>query len=404
MKSLFPCIFLALLGSVLFSACAKRTPLPAWFLKLPAMKNQVGPEEIFKLPEGERISFDQFMNELSNERVIYVGENHDQMEHHEIQVRVIQGLLEKGKDLVVAMEMFERTRQPVLDRWSQGLLSEEEFINEVDWDASWGTDYHLYKGILDQVKEHHLKLLGLNVPRELVRKVALKGIEGLSPEDRATLPEMDLTDWSHRAYIAFIFKAHRHGSAKGLDYFYQAQSLWDEGMAETLAGFLRSPEGEGKTAVVFAGNGHVVFDFGIPKRLYRRIAIPFKTLALKEWKKEMDEDLTFSGGPSSPADFIWITRPAPPEKKRPRIGVVLSLREDPKGIGIERVVPESPAEKAGLLPGDQFVAVEGTEIKTVKDIHNALEQKGWGKEITFTILRDGSKREITVTLPPLAEE
>jgi len=404
MKSLFPWIFLALLGSVLFSACAKRTPLPAWFLKLPAMKNQVGPEEIFKLPEGDRISFDQLMNELASERVIYVGENHDQMEHHEIQLRVLQGLLEKGKDLVVGMEMFEKNRQPVLDRWSQGLLSEEEFINEVDWDASWGIDYPLYKGILDQVKEHHLKLLGLNVPRELVRKVALKGIEGLSPEDRAMLPEMDLLDRGHRAYIAFIFKGHRQGSAKGLEFFYQAQSLWDEGMAEALAGYLKSPEGEDKTAVVFAGNGHIVFDFGIPKRLDRRIPIPFKTLALKEWKKERDEDLGFSGAPSPPADFIWITRPAPPEKKRPSIGVVLREKKDLKGLWIERVVPESPAEKAGLLTGDQFVAVEGKEIKQVKDIHDALARKGWGKEVTFTILRDGSKREITVKLPPPAEE
>ena len=81
----------------------------------------------------------------------------------------------------------------------------------------------------------------------------------------------------------------------------------------------------------------------------------------------MDEDLTFLGASSPPADFIWITRPAPPEKKRPRIGVVLSLKEDPKGIWIERVVPESPAEKAGLLPEDQFIAVEGKEIKQEGD-------------------------------------
>jgi len=63
------------------------------------------------------------------------------------------------------------------------------------------------------------------------------------------------------------------------------------------------------------------------------------------------------------------------------------------------VIPKSPAEKAGLLPGDQFISIEGKEITRLKDIHDAVSQKGWGKNITVTIIRQGLKREITVTLP-----
>jgi membrane-associated protease RseP (regulator of RpoE activity) len=171
-------------------------------------------------------------------------------------------------------------------------------------------------------------------------------------------------------------------------------------MAETLSRFLQSPEGKGKTILVLAGGGHVVFDFGIPKRVYRRVSVPYQTIVLREWKKTLDDDLTFAGATSPPADFLWFTPPAPPEKKKPRIGVTLKMQEAPQGLAIERVIPESPAEKAGLLPGDQFIAVEGKEIKGVKDIHAALDEKGWGKEITFTILRDGIRKEIIVKLPP----
>jgi hypothetical protein len=39
----------------------------------------------------------------------------------------------------------------------------------------------------------------------------------------------------------------------------------------------------------------------------------------------------------------------------------------------------------------------------VKDIHHALAEKGWGNNITFIILREGLKKEITVTLPPLKD-
>ena len=388
-----------LMGTPLLSGCVKKIPPPPWVAKISGMQEPIGSEEIFRLPEGERIPFSELLYDLDAARVIFVGESHDQIEHHQNQVKVLQGLLEKGKEVVVAMEMFERSQQPILDRWSQGLLTEEEFLKEVQWEKTWSMDYELYKGILEEAKNHHLKVLGLNIPRDLVRKVAQNGIDGLSPADRKLLPEMDLTDPRHRAYIKSIYKSHHGGSAKDLERFYQAQSLWDEGMAGTLSEFIKAPEGEGKTILVYAGNGHVAFDFGIPKRLDRRVSVPHKTIVLKEWKKKIDDDLAFAAAPSPLADFLWITRPNPPEKKRPRIGVVLKTKEDLKGLWIEQVIPGSPAEKAGLLPGDQFVAVEGIEIKEVKEIHHALAEKGWGKEITFTILREGAKKEIVVTLP-----
>ena len=145
----------------------------------------------------------------------------------------------------------------------------------------------------------------------------------------------------------------------------------------------------------------MAFDFGIPKRLHRRTPLLYKTIILKEWKKNVEDDFNLNKVSSPLAHFLWITKPAPPEKKRPRIGVILREQEDPKGIWIERVIPGSPAEKAGLLSGDQFFAIDGKEVTKVKEIQDALAEKGWGKDVTVTILREGSKKEITVILPPL---
>ena len=404
MKKFFPWILLIFVFGVFFSGCVKKTLLPPWVSKIPVTKTSVGPEEIFRLPDGNPIPFIHLLEDINKTRVIFVGESHDQIAHHQIQVKLIQDLVKKGKDVVVAMEMFESSQQPILDRWSQGLLTEEEFLKEIQWDTTWGMDYELYKGILDEAKGHRLKVIALNVQRDLVRKVALSGIEGLSPEDKKKLPKMDLTDQSHRAYIKSIYKGHQGGSAKGFKKFYEAQSLWDEGMAETLSEFLRSHEGEQKTVLVFVGSGHLIYGFGIPKRFYRRTPIPYQTIILKAWKEKIDEDFTFAEATTPLAHFLWITQPNPPEKKQPRIGVILKQqKEDQKSLWIERVIPDSPAEKAGLLPGDQFFSVEGKAITQVKDIHHALAEKGWGNDITFTILREGLKKEITVTLPPLKD-
>jgi uncharacterized iron-regulated protein len=395
-------IFLIVIGTLLLSGCVKKVPPPVWVAKIQSVSSPLGPEEIFSLPEGEKVSLSELLRNVEGARVLFVGETHDQLDHHRIQLTLIQELLRKRKSVVVAMEMFKRLQQPTLDRWSEGLLTESQFLKEVDWEKTWSMDYGLYKGILDESQKNHLKVLGLNVPRELVRRVAEVGIDGLSPEDRAKVPDMDLSDMNYRKHLASVYRGHKEGSAKGFERFYEAQCLWDEGMAETLSSFLASPEGQGKTVVVIVGKGHIVFNFGIPKRVYRRTPLPFRTIVLKEWEKDLgdDKDLTSDSGRQPPGDYLWITQPNPPEKKRPRIGVILSTESSgQEGLEIERVIPGSPAEKAGLLPGDRLKAVEGKDIRALREIHEALAEKGWGKEITLTILRDGIKKEITVTLP-----
>lgn len=378
--------------------CMKRVP-PPWVSKISASSPPPGGDEVFKLPAGEKISFQQLMDALQGARVVFIGESHDQIEHHQIQVRILKDLLARGKEVAVGMEMFERSQQPVLDRWSRGLLTEEEFLQEVQWEKTWSMDYQLYRPILDEAKNHHLKVIALNVQRDLVRKVAQNGIENLAPEDKVKLPEIGPVDKDHLAYIKTIYKDHQGGSAEKFKHFYQAQILWDEGMAEALSQFLKSPEGAGKTVVVIAGSGHIVFDFGIPKRFYRRTPLPYQTLVLKTWEKNLDEGFSISGVSKPLADYLWITHPTPSEKKRPRIGIILKEMEDPKGVWIERVIPQSPAEKAGLLSGDQILSVDGKEIKRLKDIHDAVVQKGRGKEITMIILRESSEKRILITLP-----
>lgn len=340
------------------------------------------------------------MDDLQDARVIFIGESHDQMEHHQIQWKILKDLLARGKAIAVGMEMFEKWQQPILDRWSQGRLSEEEFLKEVAWEKTWGMDYQLYRSILEEAKAHHLKVIGLNVDRGLVRKVAQHGIEKLAPEDKLKLPEMDLSDKDHLAYIKMIYRDHQGGSAETFEHFYQAQTLWDEGMAETLSQFLHSSEGTGKTVVVITGSGHIVYDFGIPKRFYRRTPLPYRSLVLKTWKENLAEDI-FRPEISKPiGDYLWITHPSPLEKKKPRLGLILKEQTEGAGILIERVLPGTPAQKAGLLAGDQLLSIDGKEILKLKDIHDAVVQKGRGKEIHITILREGLKREISVILPP----
>ena len=73
------------------------------------------------------------------------------------------------------------------------------------------------------------------------------------------------------------------------------------------------------------------------------------------------------------------------------------LLMDQRLPAIAKVPPESPPEKAGRFPDDPFVAIEGKEVSKGRDRHHALEQKGWGNNITFTVTR-GKKQKIAVEL------
>jgi len=64
---------------------------------------------------------------------------------------------------------------------------------------------------------------------------------------------------------------------------------------------------------------------------------------------------------------------------------------------VAAVTAGSPAEKAGILPGDRFVAVDGSKVETFADVQRLVSGRG-GDAIIFTMLRDG--KEVTVTATP----
>ena len=76
------------------------------------------------------------------------------------------------------------------------------------------------------------------------------------------------------------------------------------------------------------------------------------------------------------------------------------------GYEVKKVIQGSPAEKAGLQPGDALYALNG--VRFAKENGPALAQarKEWkpGQSVTYTIKREGVDREITLTLAPMPAE
>ncbi len=72
------------------------------------------------------------------------------------------------------------------------------------------------------------------------------------------------------------------------------------------------------------------------------------------------------------------------------------------GIMVRAVVENSPAEEAGILPGDIILEVGGQPIHNSADLSNMVNSVEEGTEISLTLLRDG--QEVPKTVKPRFDE
>jgi serine protease Do len=73
------------------------------------------------------------------------------------------------------------------------------------------------------------------------------------------------------------------------------------------------------------------------------------------------------------------------------------LREA-RGVGIEKVMENSPASQAGLQNGDVILRFDGEEVKSTAKLSRLISEVAPDQKVKLTISRGGSEQEITATL------
>lgn len=325
-------------------------------------------DQIIDTRTGAVIPFERLVSELASVQVVYVGETHTSPEDHRIQLKIAQALHGRSPDLKLAMEMFPRETQPILDRYSSGMLSEEDFIREVGWEKVWGFPFALYSAILKWAAETRTPILGINASQDVVKSISRGGLDALSLTDRARVAEdFNLDDYEHRRYVEQQYEQHLKSNIRDADTFYEAQLAWEETMAETLA---RSLGGPGKDAriLVLAGRGHVNYRFGIPQRTARRVDHSYKIVL------PMPIDSTESLANPRMADYIWVTR-LPEAPRRGRLGVMVRPLDNGRGLEVMGVAPDSPAQQGGIEKGDIILSVNGVDTRDIETLQELIAEK-----------------------------
>lgn len=68
------------------------------------------------------------------------------------------------------------------------------------------------------------------------------------------------------------------------------------------------------------------------------------------------------------------------------------------GAYVGRVRRGSPAERAGLRPGDVIVALGGQPVARAGDVHRLVPELPQGRDLSLTYIRDGQERDTLVRL------
>lgn len=84
--------------------------------------------------------------------------------------------------------------------------------------------------------------------------------------------------------------------------------------------------------------------------------------------------------------------------KRAWLGTIPDFVEQVEGVKLSGVMPDSPAEEAGLKAGDVLVDLAGTPVKSLRDLATALQDHGAGETVAVIVERDGEPRTFVVTL------
>ena len=87
------------------------------------------------------------------------------------------------------------------------------------------------------------------------------------------------------------------------------------------------------------------------------------------------------------------------ERKNIRAGW-LGIMSDPNvgELRVDKVIPESPAERAGLKSGDVIVGIDDQLVQSLHDLAQAIRWRGAGSALSLSVLREGNLHELSAVL------
>ena len=231
--------------------------------------------------------------------VIFIGEEHGSRVSYNAELAILKGLAERDSDLVLALEMFERDVQDILDAYLKGKISERKFLKQ---SRPWPNYLEDYRPMIEFAKKEGIPVIAANIPRRAASAVSMANeiSRDVLGEDRVYLPKaVHLKSRGYFKRFASLMEKMPHFTPmKGMKVngLYKAQVLKDAVMAASIEPFID------RRILFCCGHFHSDYHLGIPYQLQK--SHPELKIAVIAMASSV-ENLPMKDR-SKVADFIWV--------------------------------------------------------------------------------------------------
>ncbi|MEH6824469.1 MAG: ChaN family lipoprotein [Motiliproteus sp.] len=276
------------------------------------------------------LSYQQLLERALEADVIYLGERHDNAEHHRIQLQLLQSLIDQGLRPVVGFEFFDTAQTGYLMQYAAGRaslmqlghgsgnpLSPEQYLrNQLGWAERSDTDWGYYFALIELAKTHQLSLFGADLPAPLKLRLSRANLDGLTAVEQQQLTMMPLVDGDYKSFMYARFRAGHCGWGMEplLTRLYRTWQERNYRMASSVVA-MSNAERQGPVVMILGG-GHTEHNWAVVAQVQqqqpqlKQLNIGLQEIYIEETPLEgylfADSEQWRSAGPRF--DLFWFTQ------------------------------------------------------------------------------------------------
>ena len=246
--------------------------------------------------DGKTVGEQALTDALQSADFAFIGEMHDNADHHAIEADLIASRLSRKPGSAVVFEMLDDSQQPLIRQLDAG----DDLVairHKLAWpDKGWPLDTY---GPLFQATLANGSLVAGNIDKPLIGRLYEEGPAPLAGDPRFATVAM-ASDATRQHLLDRIFEAHCGMQERtSLSPMLTIQLAKDASMADAMR--------RNAPALLIAGGEHVRRDTGVPSHLLAAMPqarmLVIQLLEVPSGKQTADDAVQSAG----PADYYWFT-------------------------------------------------------------------------------------------------
>ncbi|WP_210397861.1 ChaN family lipoprotein [Motiliproteus sediminis] len=230
--------------------------------------------QIIDTRSGEAITEAALLERMASADVVYLGESHDNADHHAKQKQLLEALVAKGFKPALGFEFFDVGQTGYLQQYVSGQASmmqlhvggkakqtpEQRLRRQLGWEQRSDRDWGFYFSLIEVAKQHQLPIFGADLPAGIKLRLSRVGSDGLNPVESHQLVRLqnDHADYRQLMYQRFRDGHCGWGEEPLLTRLYQTWNARNNRMAQSIVQMAAASEGG--PVVMILGNGHTEYN------------------------------------------------------------------------------------------------------------------------------------------------